>query len=68
MIFLVVVEVAAEIVDPCREECDLNRSAASVLVMELMLLDNVFAVDCHLVRASAGVVAAGEAPPSHVDS
>lgn len=63
VVLLVVVEVAPKIVDSSRKEGNLDRSAATVLFVELILLDNFFAVDGHLVRASAGVYAAGEAPP-----
>ena len=45
MIFLVVIEVAPKIVDSGRQEGNLDRSAATILFVELVLLDDLFAVD-----------------------
>jgi len=63
VIFLVLIEVALQVVDSGRQEGNLDRGAATIIFVDLELLDNFFAVDGHLVRASAGVYAAGEAPP-----
>jgi hypothetical protein len=63
MILFVIIEVAPKIIDSGRQEGNLDRCAATILFVELVLLDCFFAIDRHLVRASAGVYAAGEAPP-----
>jgi hypothetical protein len=62
VILLVLIEMAPKVVDSGGQEGDLDRSAAPILVVQLELLDDVFAVDGHSVRASTGVNAAGEAP------
>jgi hypothetical protein len=53
VIFLMTIEVASKIVDPGRKEGDLDRRAAPILFVQLILLDDFFAIDRHLVRASA---------------
>jgi hypothetical protein len=63
VVFLMLIEVGPKVVDSGRQEGNLDGSAATILFVELELLDDFFAVDGHLVRASAGVYAAGEAPP-----
>ncbi len=63
VVFLVLIEVAPKAIDSGRQEGNLDGSAATILFVELELLDDFFAVDGHLVRASTGVYAAGEAPP-----
>jgi hypothetical protein len=63
MVLPVGVEVSAEVVDPLREERDLNRGAPAVLLVHSVLLDNLFLPvlrDRHD-RASSGVYAAREA-------
>jgi hypothetical protein len=47
MIFLVVVEVAPKIVDSGRQEGNLDRSAATILFVELVLLDDCVAINRH---------------------
>jgi hypothetical protein len=66
VILLVAVEVAPKVIDSGREEGNLDRSAATILFVQLVLLDDFFSGDWHLVRASAGAYAAGEAPPGIV--
>jgi hypothetical protein len=63
VVFLVLVEVGPKIVDPGRKKGNLDGSAAPILFVDLILLDDFLAINGHLVRASAGVYAAGEAPP-----
>ncbi len=63
VIFFVLIEVAPKVVDSGRQEGNLDRSAATIIFVELVPFNDFFAVDRHLVRASAGVYAAGEAPP-----
>jgi hypothetical protein len=45
VILLVTVEVAPEVVDPGRKEGNLDWSAATILFVQLVLLDDFFAVD-----------------------
>src|SRR5690606_30010266 len=47
VILAVLVEMPAKVVDPTREERDLHRSAATVVLVDLMLLDDVFFDDGH---------------------
>jgi hypothetical protein len=56
VILLVLVEVAPELVDALREERDLHRCAATIRLVELVLLDDVFLGDGHARRASSRVV------------
>ena len=63
VILLVFIEVAPKVVDSGRQEGNLDTSAATILFVDLVLSNDLFAVDGHHVRASAGVYAAGEAPP-----
>jgi hypothetical protein len=63
VILLVPVEVIPQLVDAGCQESDLHGCAASVCLVELVLLDDLFAVNGHLARASTGAYAAGEAPP-----
>jgi hypothetical protein len=68
VVLLVAVEVGPQIVDAARQEGDLYWGAATILVVKLVLFDYFFAVKWHSVRASAGVYAAGEAPPRMISS
>lgn len=49
VIFPVCVEVAPKVVDAGREDRDLDRSASTIVVVELVLLDDVFFDDRHTV-------------------
>jgi hypothetical protein len=55
-------EMVPEVVDPMGQESDLDGCAASVALVELVLLNDLFAFLGHPRRASTGVYAAGEAP------
>jgi len=63
VIFFVLIEVGPKIINSGRQEGSLNSGAATILFVELELLDDFFAFNRHLVRASTGANAAGEAPP-----
>jgi hypothetical protein len=47
MILLVVVEVAPKIVDPGRQQGDLDRSTPTILFVELIHLDDCVAINRH---------------------
>jgi hypothetical protein len=63
MIFLVGIEMALEVGDASREDRDLDRSAALIILVKLIVLDYFLAIDGHSSRASSGAKAAREAPP-----
>jgi hypothetical protein len=64
VVLLVTVEMGAEVVDALSEDRDLNRSASTIRIVELVLLDNSFFDDRHRRRASSRVSAAREAATS----
>jgi hypothetical protein len=58
------IEVTPELIDPVRENGNLNRRASAISVMETELLDQLlfsFCCNGHSVRASARGSSAGEA-------
>src|SRR5690606_36364644 len=56
-------EMIRQLVDPGRQQCDLDRRAAAVFRMQLVLLDDFFLIEPHLGSASARVYAGREASP-----
>ena len=47
MIFLMLVEVAPKLIDPGRQEGNLDRSAPTIFFVELVFLDDFFAINRH---------------------
>src|SRR5690606_16927745 len=61
MVLAMGVEMPPEVVDAGRQERDLDRGAATVVLVQPVLLDDAVLVDGHVVRASARDCAAREA-------